>query len=169
MASVSRTQAFCNWHQALRVAPSDTHGFASTTCTKVKAVLGAIGVHGCLYFSLKKSRSSQCRMNSFHQHSKKLPFAFDIRLNQNPEDWHQAVVRFRRANGIRDGCSRLFCGEEIEKISTMIGMLSIVAQFIFHKLLEWSWSMKNHQWKKCGDDISARYRMVFRRDQAVFK
>ena len=34
------------------------------------------------------------------------PFAFDMRLNQIPEDWHQAAVRFRRANGIRDGDSR---------------------------------------------------------------
>ena len=25
------------------------------------------------------------------------------RLNQIPEDWHQIAVRFRRANGIRDG------------------------------------------------------------------
>ena len=36
-----------------------------------------------------------------------MPFAFDIRLNQIPEDWHQLVVRFRRANGIRDGDLRL--------------------------------------------------------------
>ena len=33
----------------------------------------------------------------------KLPFAFDVRLNQIPEHWHQVAVRFRRANGIRDG------------------------------------------------------------------
>ena len=32
-----------------------------------------------------------------------LPFAFDSRLNQIPEEWHQVAVRFRRANGIRDG------------------------------------------------------------------
>jgi len=32
-----------------------------------------------------------------------LPFAFDCRLNQIPDDWHQIAVRFRRANGIRDG------------------------------------------------------------------
>ena len=25
------------------------------------------------------------------------------RLNQIPDDWHQIAVRFRRANGIRDG------------------------------------------------------------------
>jgi putative transposase len=34
-----------------------------------------------------------------------LPFAFDIRLNQIPDEWHQVAVRFRRANGIRDGDS----------------------------------------------------------------
>ena len=32
-----------------------------------------------------------------------LPFAFDVRLNQIPEGWHQVAVRFRKANGIRDG------------------------------------------------------------------
>jgi hypothetical protein len=32
-----------------------------------------------------------------------LPLAFDIRLNQIPEEWHQVAVRFRRAIGIRDG------------------------------------------------------------------
>ena len=32
-----------------------------------------------------------------------LPSAFDCRLNQIPEEWHQIAVRFRRANGIRDG------------------------------------------------------------------
>jgi putative transposase len=29
-------------------------------------------------------------------------FAFDLRLNQIPDDWHQIAVRFRRANGISD-------------------------------------------------------------------
>ena len=32
-----------------------------------------------------------------------LPFAFDLRLNQIPEEWYQIAVRFRRANGIRNG------------------------------------------------------------------
>ena len=32
-----------------------------------------------------------------------LPFAFDLCLNQIPDDWHLIAVRFRRANGIRDG------------------------------------------------------------------
>ncbi|MCP9807572.1 hypothetical protein KBY71_13730 [Cyanobium sp. T1B-Tous] len=31
-----------------------------------------------------------------------LPFAFDLRLSQIPDDWNQIAVRFRRANGIRD-------------------------------------------------------------------
>jgi hypothetical protein len=33
----------------------------------------------------------------------RLPWAWDIRLNQIPEDWNQVVVKFCRANGIRDG------------------------------------------------------------------
>jgi putative transposase len=32
-----------------------------------------------------------------------LSFAFVCRLNQVPDDWHQMVERFRRANGIREG------------------------------------------------------------------
>ncbi|WP_236066004.1 MULTISPECIES: hypothetical protein [Prochlorococcus] len=36
-----------------------------------------------------------------------LPWAWDVRLNQIPDEWHQVVVRFRRANGIRDSDSRL--------------------------------------------------------------
>jgi putative transposase len=32
-----------------------------------------------------------------------LPFVFDCRLNQIPDDWQQIAVRFRRVNGIRDG------------------------------------------------------------------
>ena len=34
---------------------------------------------------------------------KQLPWDWDIRLNQIPEEWHQIEVRFRKANGIRDG------------------------------------------------------------------
>ncbi|KGG27089.1 hypothetical protein EV13_2235 [Prochlorococcus sp. MIT 0702] len=30
-------------------------------------------------------------------------FAFDIRLNQIPDKWHQTAVKFLRSNGIRDG------------------------------------------------------------------
>jgi hypothetical protein len=33
----------------------------------------------------------------------RLPFAFDLSLNQIPDNWHQIAMRFRRANGIRDG------------------------------------------------------------------
>jgi hypothetical protein len=32
-----------------------------------------------------------------------LPFAFDLRLSQIPEEWQQIAARFKRANGIRDG------------------------------------------------------------------
>ncbi|QBE68867.1 transposase [Synechococcus sp. WH 8101] len=45
-------------------------------------------------------RSKRRRVSSGQQ---QLPFAFDCRLNQIPDEWHQIAVRFRRANGIRDG------------------------------------------------------------------
>ena len=31
-----------------------------------------------------------------------LPFAFDIRLNQNPDEWRQLAVKFTKRFGIRD-------------------------------------------------------------------
>ena len=46
------------------------------------------------------SRSKRKRVSPGQQ---QLPFVFDVRLNQIPEEWHQVAVRFRRANGIRDG------------------------------------------------------------------
>ena len=52
---------------------------------------------------VEKGRSSQSRKSRVSPGQQKLPFAFDIRLNQIPEKWHQIAVRFRRANGIRDG------------------------------------------------------------------
>lgn len=47
-----------------------------------------------------KGRSNSKRVSPGQQ---QLPFGFDCRLNQIPEEWHQVAVRFRRANGIRDG------------------------------------------------------------------
>ena len=46
------------------------------------------------------SRSKKKRVSPGQQ---QLPFVFDVRLNQIPEEWYQVAVRFRRANGIRDG------------------------------------------------------------------
>ncbi len=54
--------------------------------------------------SSARTKSKQKRVSPGQQ---QLPFAFDIRLNQIPEDWHQVAVRFRKTNGIRDGDSRL--------------------------------------------------------------
>jgi hypothetical protein len=50
--------------------------------------------------SHSRTRSKKKRVSPGQQ---QLPFAFDIRLNQIPENWHQVAVRFRKANGIRDG------------------------------------------------------------------
>ena len=52
---------------------------------------------------VQSSRSSRSKRNRISPGQQQLPFAFDVRLNQVPEKWHQVTVRFRRANGIRDG------------------------------------------------------------------
>ena len=52
---------------------------------------------------VEKGKSSQSKKKRVSPGQQKLPFAFDVRLNQIPEEWHQVAVRFRRANGIRDG------------------------------------------------------------------
>jgi len=49
---------------------------------------------------VEKGRSKSKRISPDQQ---QLPFAFEIRLNQTPDDGHQIAVRFRRANGILDG------------------------------------------------------------------
>ena len=56
---------------------------------------------------VEKGRSSQSRKNRVSPGQQKLPFSFDIRLNQIPEEWHQVAARFGRANGIRESDSRL--------------------------------------------------------------
>jgi hypothetical protein len=48
---------------------------------------------------VEKGRSKSKRISPEHT---QLPFAFDLRHNQIPDDWRQIAVRFRRANGIRD-------------------------------------------------------------------
>jgi hypothetical protein len=45
-----------------------------------------------------------------------LPFAFDYRLNQIPDEWHQVALRFRRANGIREAEMGTVLDECVEKI-----------------------------------------------------
>ena len=59
---------------------------------------------GCLLVKrlVEKGRSSSRSKRATPGHQQ-LPFAFDCRLNQISEEWHQVAVRFRRANGIRDG------------------------------------------------------------------
>ncbi|MCT0216739.1 hypothetical protein KQ298_10445 [Synechococcus sp. CS-1330] len=49
---------------------------------------------------VEKGRSKSKRVSP---EQTQLSFAFDLRLNQIPDEWHQIAVRFRRANGIRDG------------------------------------------------------------------
>ena len=52
---------------------------------------------------VETSRSSRSKKKRVSPGQTQLPFAFDLCLSQIPEEWHQIAVRFRRANGIRDG------------------------------------------------------------------
>jgi hypothetical protein len=54
---------------------------------------------------LKPAVLAGAKGNEFCQGQNQEAFAFYLRLNQIPDDWHQIAVRFRRANGIRDGDS----------------------------------------------------------------
>jgi len=56
---------------------------------------------------IEKVRNSQSRKNRVSPGQQRLPWDWDVRLNQIPEEWHQVAVRFRKTNGIRDGDSRL--------------------------------------------------------------
>ena len=47
-----------------------------------------------------RSKSISIRVSPAQQ---SLPFAFDCRLSQIPDEWQKIAVRFRRANSIRDG------------------------------------------------------------------
>ena len=58
-----------------------------------------------------------------------LPFAFDVRLNQIPEEWHQVAVRFRRANGIQDGDRERRFRQFVEGIRVEAGQQIVEALF----------------------------------------
>ncbi|KGG27091.1 hypothetical protein EV13_2237 [Prochlorococcus sp. MIT 0702] len=73
------------------------HSKAAPKCQWVSRILKRM-------VSSARTRSKKMRVSPGQQ---QLPFAFDIRLNQIPEDWNQVAVRFRRANGIRYGDTRM--------------------------------------------------------------
>ena len=50
---------------------------------------------------LVSSARTRSKKNKISPGQQRLPLAWDIRLNQIPEDWHQVAVRFRITNGIR--------------------------------------------------------------------
>ena len=52
---------------------------------------------------LVSSARTRRKKNKISPGQQRLPWAWDVRLNQIPDDWHQVAVKFRRANGIRDG------------------------------------------------------------------
>jgi putative transposase len=52
---------------------------------------------------VESSRSNSNKKKRISPGQQQLPLDFDCRLNQIAEEWHQVAVKFRRANGIRDG------------------------------------------------------------------
>ncbi len=54
--------------------------------------------------SSARTRSKKKKISPGQQ---RLPWDWDVRLNQIPEEWQQIAVKFRRANGIRDGDTRM--------------------------------------------------------------
>jgi hypothetical protein len=54
---------------------------------------------------VETSGSNRSKSKRISPGQQQLPFTFDIRLNQLPDNWHQIALRFRRANGIRNGDS----------------------------------------------------------------
>ena len=49
-----------------------------------------------------------------------LAWAWDVRLNQIPEEWHEVAIKFLRANGIRNGNLQLSFYWLTKEISTFI-------------------------------------------------
>ena len=49
------------------------------------------------------------------------PFAFYMRLNQIPDEWHQIAVKFRHANGSVIATGREVIGECVEEIRVEVG------------------------------------------------
>ena len=68
---------------------------------------------------VEKGRSKSKRLLPGQQ---SLPFAFDLRLHQIPDNWHQIAVRFRKANGIRDGEKNDVFGSYVGEIDISVGM-----------------------------------------------
>jgi len=56
-----------------------------------------------MFKRLVSSARARSKKNKFSPGQQRLPWAWDVRLNQIPEDWHQLAVKFRKTNGIRDG------------------------------------------------------------------
>ena len=86
MASVNGIQVFCQQYRH--------HAKGTPMCHWGSRMLKRL---------VETSRSNRSKSKRISPGQQQLPFAFDLRLNQIPDNWHQVAVRFRRANGIRDG------------------------------------------------------------------
>jgi len=52
---------------------------------------------------LVSSARTRRKKNKISLGQQRLPWDWDVRLNQIPEEWHQVAMKFRKTNGIRDG------------------------------------------------------------------
>jgi hypothetical protein len=68
---------------------------------------------------VEKGRSSS-KSKRVSPGQQQLPFTFDCRLNQIPDEWHQIAVRFRPFNGIRAGVEREVFGKCVEEIEVSV-------------------------------------------------
>ena len=75
---------------------------ASVTAITPKGLPRAIGGSRMLKRLVSHSRTTS-KKNRVSPGQQRLPWAWDIRLNQIPDEWHQVAVRIRKANGILDG------------------------------------------------------------------
>ncbi len=85
-------------------APSVMGGFAKSIAINPNQHPSAIGAGWggkMLKRMIETAGSNKSNRRRFSPGQQHLPFDFDIRLSQIPEEWQQIAVRFRRANGIR--------------------------------------------------------------------
>ncbi|KGG27337.1 hypothetical protein EV13_2149 [Prochlorococcus sp. MIT 0702] len=58
--------------------------------------------HSRMLKRLVSSARTRRKKNKISPGQQRLPWDWDVRLNQIPEEWHQVAIKFRRADGIQN-------------------------------------------------------------------